>query len=59
VNRKRDGLLHRFKIEGNPILANDKEIDEKDVREDYVWQIPFIVPSAKERISYSTHCFKE
>ncbi|MDR1023866.1 MAG: site-specific DNA-methyltransferase [Prevotellaceae bacterium] len=32
----------------------DKEIDKQGVRENDVWQIPFIAPSAKERIGYPT-----
>jgi site-specific DNA-methyltransferase (adenine-specific) len=33
VNRKRGGLLRRFKAEGKPIIASDKETGEKRVLE--------------------------
>ncbi|MDR3367161.1 MAG: hypothetical protein LBO71_09395 [Prevotellaceae bacterium] len=33
---------------------SDKEIDEKGVNENDVWQISFLAPSAKERIGYPT-----
>lgn len=52
-DRKLQGVLHRFK--GNEAyLVSEKSIDEKGVRENDVWQIPFIAPSAKERIGYPT-----
>jgi site-specific DNA-methyltransferase (adenine-specific) len=35
-------------------LVSEKSIDEKGVRENDVWQIPFIAPSAKERLGYPT-----
>jgi hypothetical protein len=42
------GVLHRFKEGEEPVLVSDKSIDEKGVRDNDVWQIPFIAPSAKE-----------
>ncbi|MDR0768636.1 MAG: site-specific DNA-methyltransferase [Dysgonamonadaceae bacterium] len=54
VSRKKSGKLHRFKKGEEPLLVSDKTIDEKGVRENDVWQIPFIAPSAKERIGYPT-----
>jgi site-specific DNA-methyltransferase (adenine-specific) len=52
--RKEQGVLHRFKRGENPVLVSDKNVDEKGVRENDVWQIPFIAPSAKERTGYPT-----
>ncbi|MFN7503202.1 MAG: DNA-methyltransferase, partial [Dolichospermum sp.] len=52
VARKKGGILHRFKKGEEPTLVSNKEIDEKGVRENDVWQIPFIAPSAKERLGY-------
>jgi len=53
VDRKMQGILHRFK--GNEsFLVSDKTIDKKGVRENDVWQIPFVAPSAKERLGYPT-----
>ena len=52
--RKEQGVLHRFKKGEDPFLVSDKNIDEKGVRENDVWQIPFIAPSAKERTGYPT-----
>lgn len=53
VERKMQGVLHRFK--GNEaFLVSEKSVDEKGVRENDVWQIPFIPPSAKERLGYPT-----
>jgi DNA modification methylase len=54
VDRKKQGVLHRFKKGYEPVLVSDSEIDEKGVRENDVWQIPFVAPSAKERIGYPT-----
>ena len=54
VDRKKGGVLHRFKKGEEPVLVSDKEIDEKGVRENDVWLIPFVAPSAKERIGYPT-----
>jgi site-specific DNA-methyltransferase (adenine-specific) len=52
-DRKLGGVLHRFKA-GESYLVSEKSIDEKGVRENDVWQIPFIAPSAKERLGYPT-----
>jgi DNA modification methylase len=52
--RKEQGLLHRFKKGEAPVLVSDKNLSEKGVRENDVWQIPFVAPSAKERIGYPT-----
>ncbi|MCL1850181.1 MAG: site-specific DNA-methyltransferase [Bacteroidetes bacterium] len=54
IDRKQGGVLHRFKKGEEPLLVSDKEIDEKGVCENDVWQIPFVAPSAKERIGYPT-----
>ncbi|GHT54041.1 hypothetical protein AGMMS49982_18090 [Bacteroidia bacterium] len=52
--RKEQGVLHRFKKGEEPVLVSDKHLDEKGVRENDVWQIPFIAPSSKERTGYPT-----
>jgi site-specific DNA-methyltransferase (adenine-specific) len=52
--RKEQGVLHRFKRGAAPVLVSDKSVEEKGVRENDVWQIPFIAPSAKERTGYPT-----
>lgn len=52
--RKLQGVLHRFKEGDAPHLVSDGEIDAKGVRDNDVWQIPFIAPSAKERLGYPT-----
>ncbi|GBU26397.1 DNA methylase [Fibrobacteria bacterium R8-3-H12] len=54
VSRKKGGKLHRFKKGYETLLVSDKEIDEKGVRENDVWHIPFIPPSSKERTGYPT-----
>ncbi|MDR2653412.1 MAG: site-specific DNA-methyltransferase [Prevotellaceae bacterium] len=54
VDRKKGGVLRRFKKGNEPVIVSDKEIDEKGVRENDVWLIPFVAPSAKERIGYPT-----
>ena len=54
VDRKMQGVLHRFKEGDEPYLVSDGEIDEKGVRDNDVWQIPFVAPSAKERLGYPT-----
>jgi len=54
ISRKKGGILHRFKEGEEPVLISDKEISEKGVRENDVWHIPFIAPSAKERLGYPT-----
>lgn len=53
-DRKEQGVLHRFKEGYEPFLVSDGTIDEKGVRDNDVWQIPFIAPSAKERLGYPT-----
>lgn len=52
--RKEQGVLHRFKEGEEPFLVSDGTVDEKGVRDNDVWQIPFIAPSAKERLGYPT-----
>jgi DNA modification methylase len=52
--RKLQGVLHRFKDGEEPHLVSDSQIDEQGVRDNDVWQIPFIAPSAKERLGYPT-----
>ena len=52
--RKKQGVLHRFKKDEEPVLVSDKSLDEKGVRENDVWIIPFVAPSANERIGYPT-----
>ena len=52
--RKEQGVLHRFKKGEKPFLVSDGTVDEKGVRDNDVWQIPFIAPSAKERLGYPT-----
>lgn len=54
VDRKMQGVLHRFKEGEEPHLVSNGEIDEKGVRDNDVWLIPFIAPSAKERMGYPT-----
>lgn len=53
IERKMQGILHRFK-DGEVYLVSNSDTDEKGVRENDVWQIPFIPPSAKERLGYPT-----
>src|SRR5687767_6668101 len=48
--RKEQGVLHRFKAGEEPHLVSDGTIDEKGVRDNDVWQIPFVAPSARERL---------
>ncbi len=52
--RKEQGVLHRFKRGHDPVLVSNKSVDKKGVPANDVWQIPFIAPSAKERIGYPT-----
>ena len=54
VRRKKQGVLHRFKRGEEPVLVSNREIKRDGVPENDVWQIPFIAPSAKERIGYPT-----
>ena len=52
--RKEQGVLHRFKQGDEPVLVSVGSVDKKGVPENDVWHIPFIAPSAKERIGYPT-----
>ena len=52
--RKEQGVLHRFKRGDTPHFVSDGELDERGVSENDVWQIPFVAPSAKERVGYPT-----
>ena len=52
--RKEQGVLHRFKRGDTPHWVSDGELDERGVPENDVWQIPFVAPSAKERVGYPT-----
>lgn len=51
--RKKQGVLHRFK-NGEKYLVSDGEVGDKGVRDNDVWHIPFVAPSAKERLGYPT-----
>ncbi len=51
--RKQQGILHRFK-QGEKYFVSNSAVDEQGVRENDVWHIPFIAPSAKERTGYPT-----
>ncbi|WP_281438447.1 DNA methyltransferase [Synechococcus sp. C9] len=46
-DRKKQGVLHRFKKGEEPYLVSNGTLDEKGVRDNDVWQIPFIVISNK------------
>jgi len=52
--RKEQGVLHRFKKGEDPYLVSTGSVNKKGVPENDVWLIPFIAPSAKERIGYPT-----
>lgn len=52
--RKEQGVLHRFKAGEKPHLVSVGTVDPKGVRENDVWQIPFVAPSARERLGYPT-----
>lgn len=54
IERKKGGILHRFKKGENPYLVSDRKLQTEGVPENDVWQIPFVAPSAKERIGYPT-----
>jgi site-specific DNA-methyltransferase (adenine-specific) len=54
VQRKMQGVLHRFKEGEEPVLVSNKEVGKEGVPENDVWHIPFIAPSAKERLGYPT-----
>ena len=52
--RKEQGVLHRFKQGDDPVLVSVGSVDKKGVPENDVWHIPFVAPSAKERVGYPT-----
>ncbi len=52
LERKRQGILHRFKRGEEPYLVTTTR--EQGVPEHDVWHIPFVPPSAKERLGYPT-----
>ena len=52
--RKTQGVLHRFKRGEEPVLVSNRNVQQEGVPENDVWQIPFVAPSAKERIGYPT-----
>ncbi|MBA7529492.1 hypothetical protein ES705_21690 [subsurface metagenome] len=54
IERKKQGILHRFKAGEVPFLVSNKEIQKEGVPENDVWHIPFIAPSARERLGYPT-----
>ena len=54
LKRKEQGVLHRFKSGEAPYLVSNGEASKKGVPENDVWQIPFVAPSAKERLGYPT-----
>jgi len=54
VARKKGGVLHRFKTGEKPFLVSNRELQKGGVPENDVWHIPFIAPSARERIGYPT-----
>ena len=54
VKRKKQGILHRFKRGEEPVLVSNKELQADGVPENDVWNIPFVAPSAKERLGYPT-----
>jgi len=54
VKRKKQGVLHRFKRGEEPVLVSNRELQAEGVPENDVWQIPFVAPSAKERLGYPT-----
>lgn len=54
IDRKEQGVLHRFKKGEEPHLVSNKQTNSNGVPENDVWHIPFIAPSAKERTGYPT-----
>lgn len=54
AQRKKQGILHRFKRGEEPVLVSNRELQMEGVPENDVWHIPFIAPSAKERLGYPT-----
>jgi len=45
VERKEQGVLHRFKRGEEPVLVSDGEVQAEGVPENDVWHIPFVAPS--------------
>ena len=54
TERKMQGVLHRFKKGEEPYLVSNGNMSKKGVPENDVWHIPFVAPSAKERLGYPT-----
>lgn len=54
VERKLQGTLHRFKKGEEPVLVSDKALQAEGVSANDVFHIPFVAPSAKERLGYPT-----
>lgn len=54
VERKEQGILHRFKKGEKPVLVSRGTVPKGGVPENDVWHIPFVAPSAKERLGYPT-----
>lgn len=54
IERKMGGILHRFKNGEEPYLVSDKGLQAKGVPANDVFIIPFVAPSAKERLGYPT-----
>lgn len=54
IDRKMGGVLHRFKDGEEPFLVSDKNLQSKGVPANDVFMIPFVAPSAKERLGYPT-----
>lgn len=54
LERKEQGVLRRFKRGEEPVLVSDGEADADGVAENDVWMIPFVAPSARERLGYPT-----
>jgi hypothetical protein len=48
------GILHRFKSGEEPHLVSDRNLQAKGVPANDVFMIPFIAPSAQERLGYPT-----
>jgi SAM-dependent methyltransferase len=54
TERKIGGVLHRFKNGEEPFLVSDHALQSKGVPANDVFLIPFVAPSAKERLGYPT-----
>ncbi len=52
--RKLGGILHRFKAGEEPVLVSDHILQAKGVPANDVFMIPFVAPSAGERLGYPT-----